>query len=326
MKYLVIPGGEDRAVSFYLAAEEYAAEHFDDELFFMWQVDPSVIFGRNQLIENEVNLAFCRGRGIRMFRRKSGGGCVYADRRNIMFSFLVREPGAPAAFARCVGEVAGMLRSLGVPAEPSGRNDILVRCADGTLRKVSGYAFYGHAGRSIVHGTMLYDTDMECMAGSITPSGAKLLSKGISSVRQRITLLREHMPLALPEFMRRARESLCDGEVALGVADLEAVAALEQEYLSDSFVFGHNPKYTVERRERIEGVGELQVRMEIKNRTINGISLTGDFFALQDLSPLLQSMEGAALERRELELKLPEKLEDYIRGLSRSRLIGLLLS
>ena len=325
MKYLLLPAGEGRRVSFYLAAEEYAARHFGEELFFMWQVAPSVIFGRNQVIENEVNLEFCRERGIGLFRRKSGGGCVYADRRNIMFSFIVNEPGASAAFARCVGETASLLRGLGVPAGASGRNDILVRCGN-SLRKVSGYAFYGLSGRSVVHGTMLYDTDMESMVGAITPSGEKLLSKGVQSVRQRITLLREHLSLSLEEFMDRARLGLCDGEVAAGPGDIASIAELEREYLSDSFIVGHNPKYAVERRARIDGVGELQVRMEIKNRTIMKIDLAGDFFALRDLTPLLKSLEGAALEQHYLESILPEELADSIRGLSRKRFVELLLS
>ena len=92
MKYIVIPRADGALLPWYLAAEEYVArklkEH--DECFFMWQVEPTVIFGRNQLIENEVNIEYCQKHGIHTFRRKSGGGCVYADRRNVMFSYICR--------------------------------------------------------------------------------------------------------------------------------------------------------------------------------------------------------------------------------------------
>ena len=82
MTYVSLPDAQNHRLSFYLAMEEYLARHRNDgdDLFFLWQVDPSVIFGRNQVIEREVNLDYCRQHGIAFYRRKSGGGCVYADR------------------------------------------------------------------------------------------------------------------------------------------------------------------------------------------------------------------------------------------------------
>ena len=92
MKYVTLPSTEVRRLSFYLAMEEFVARHLDEpDSFFMWQVEPSVIFGRNQVVENEVNVAYCREQSIRMYRRKSGGGCVYADMDNLMLSYVTSE-------------------------------------------------------------------------------------------------------------------------------------------------------------------------------------------------------------------------------------------
>ena len=77
---------ESRSPAFYLAAEEYLARNSGEDFFMLWRVGPSVIFGRNQDMEAEVNLPFCRREGIGVFRRKSGGGCVYADKGNLMIS------------------------------------------------------------------------------------------------------------------------------------------------------------------------------------------------------------------------------------------------
>ena len=87
MIYVTLPNdNRERRLTFYLATEEYIARHMKgNEYFFMWQVTPTVIFGRNQLIQNEVNLEYCRQHNINTFRRKSGGGCVYVDMNNIMF-------------------------------------------------------------------------------------------------------------------------------------------------------------------------------------------------------------------------------------------------
>ena len=192
MIYVTLPTAKcERRLTHYLATEEYVARHLDgDEYFFMWQVPPTVIFGRNQLIENEVNLDYCRRHGISTYRRKSGGGCVYADMNNIMFSYITKDENVSLTFSKYITMVADMLRKLGVDATASGRNDIMIGG-----RKVSGNAFYHIPGRSIVHGTMLYDTDMQNMVGAITPSDEKLVSKGIQSVRQHITLLKDYISM-----------------------------------------------------------------------------------------------------------------------------------
>ena len=152
----------------------------------MWQVDPSVIFGRNQLIENEVNLDFCQKHGIQMFRRKSGGGCVYADRRNVMLSYITSEEQVGFTFNRYVNMLVAVLHRMGIDASASGRNDVMI--GD---RKVSGNAFYHIPGRSIVHGTMLYDVNLDDLQQAITPTAAKLAKHAVASVRQRVANLRE---------------------------------------------------------------------------------------------------------------------------------------
>lgn len=174
MIYVTLPTTtEEKRLTYYLAMEEYVARHMEsDEYFFMWQVTPTVIFGRNQLIQSEINLEYCRTHGINTFRRKSGGGCVYADKSNIMFSYITHNENVNLTFSKYIGMVVEMLRKLGVPATASGRNDIMI--GD---RKVSGNAFYHIPGRSIVHGTMLYDTNMQNMVGAITPSDEKLVSR-----------------------------------------------------------------------------------------------------------------------------------------------------
>lgn len=235
MTYLTLPFEENRRLSFYLAMEEYAARQLNegDDLFFLWQVQPSVIFGRNQVIENEVNLDYCREHGIQFFRRKSGGGCVYADMSNVMMSYITRSDEVQTTFARYMEMVCQMLRELGLSATSTENNDVLI---DG--RKVSGNAFYHIPGHSIVHGTMLFDTDMEHMLHAITPPQVKLSKHGVQSVRQRITLLKEHTDISIEGFKRFAIQRLCDQELQLTESDVAAIERLEQEYLSHEFIYG----------------------------------------------------------------------------------------
>ncbi len=323
MIYVELPDDRVRRLSFYLAMEEYVARHMDErDFFFMWQVEPSVIFGRNQLIENEVNLEFCRNRGIKTYRRKSGGGCVYADMKNIMFSYITSEENVGFTFNRYINMVVLVLNRLGVDARANGRNDIMI--GD---RKVSGNAFYKLPGRSIVHGTMLYDTDMENMVGSITPTDGKLLSKGVRSVRQRIALLKDHIGMDMDEFKLFVRDNLCKNCVTLTESDISAVEHIERGYLSDDFIYGNNPRYTVTRRGRIEGVGEMEVRMELKNDIIKAVNIVGDYFLTGDMdSMLIAPLIGTRLTAEELTAALPRNTEDVVMNLSREELVKLLMS
>ena len=323
MKYIALPPIGVQRLSFYLAMEEYVARHLQEEgdCFFMWQVEPSVIFGRNQLIENEVNMDYCRAHHIQTYRRKSGGGCVYADMSNIMFSYITHDENVNFTFNRYINMVVLVLQQLGVNASTSGRNDVMIG-----NRKVSGNAFYHIPGRSIVHGTMLYDTNMQNMVGSITPTGKKLLSKGISSVRQRIALLKDYIPQSLEEFKTFVRQRLCQDERLLDLHDVESIREIEKEDLSDEFIYGNNPRYSIVRRQHINNVGEIEVRMEIKNNIIKAANIMGDYFVVGDTDRgILLPLRGCELTHSALTQALPERMDHYIMNLQKENFIQLLL-
>jgi lipoic acid synthetase/lipoate-protein ligase A len=233
MLYISLPETQTaRRLSFYLAMEEYVARHVSaDDCFFMWQVAPTVIFGRNQQMESEVNVSYCREHQIQMYRRKSGGGCVYADQSNVMLSFVTSEDNVGFAFNRFVNMVLLAFRKMDVEAVGTVRNDILI--GD---RKVCGTASYHLPGRSIVHSTLLYDTDMEHMLHAITPGYEKLQAKGIRSVRQRITLLKDYVSLTLEEVKTLIRQTLCDDTLLLSADDVAAIEQIETTYLREEFI------------------------------------------------------------------------------------------
>ena len=228
MKNVVLPDAVRRSLAFYLAMEEYVASAVEDEAFFVWRVEPTVIYGRNQVLENEVNMEYCREHGVDIVRRKSGGGCVYSDLGNIMVSYVSRRGDVSEVFDRYMTSLCDALRALGVPAEKSGRNDILVEG-----RKISGNAFHQLPDRSIVHGTLLYSTDLEALVEAIRPPVEKLQRHGVESVRQRVMNLSEYVsamldpapelksPEALEEYLVRY---FTDGEIRMGVDDLNVIA------------------------------------------------------------------------------------------------------
>ena len=322
MKYLSLPHHETRILPFYLALEEYAARIMgQDDIFFMWQVRPTVIFGRNQLIDNEVNLDYCREHGIEYYRRKSGGGCVFADMNNIMFSYITRSDNVELTYSHYTHAVVAMLRQLGLDASDNGRNDILI-----FGQKVSGNAFYHLPGRSIVHGTMLYDTDMTHITHAITPSKSKLESKGVKSVASRITTVRQHSDIGLEDFKAHVRRTLCDGEIELDEHDIVEIEQIMQTYLAPEFILGNNPRCNLVKQGRIEGVGELQVSLELNRNRITAINLAGDYFLVGDLDDgLLNKLHGVQFTHQALTDALDkDEVRQIILNLSTNQFINFL--
>ena len=226
MKNIVLPDKMQRDLAFWLAMEEYVAKNIEGEAFFVWRVAPTVIIGRNQILEAEVNLDYCRRNRVKIIRRKSGGGCVYADPGNIMISYVSPRGDVTEVFDRYLSSLAACLSTLGIAAVKSGRNDILVEG-----RKVSGNAFHQLPDRSIVHGTLLYETDFDELEEAIRPPVEKLERHGIASVRQRVGNLKDvlrHSAVASVEDLETFLvEYFCDGELTLpddAVGEIESMA------------------------------------------------------------------------------------------------------
>ena len=175
----------NRRLVWYLAMEEYLAKHVEEEMFVTWVVSPTVIFGRHQVMEAEVNMAYCRANNIATYRRKSGGGCVYADEGNLMISYISPSKHSEQVFQSYLDKMSETLSQLGYNAVKSTHNDIMI-----AGYKVSGNACFALPQATIVHGTMLYNVNFEILQQAITPSKEKLAKHGVESVRQRVMNLK----------------------------------------------------------------------------------------------------------------------------------------
>ena len=324
MKYILLPKPDTiHQLPFYFAVEEYVARHYTDDDYFMgWRVNPTVMLGRNQLIDNEVNTDYCKEHKIDIFRRKSGGGCIYADKGCIQFSYISRAVNANEAFAAYMQRMADLLKGLKIDAQLSGRNDILI---NGT--KVSGCAFYQLSNRSVLHNSLLFDTQLDHLSNALTPAKEKLQSKGVASVRQRVTNVATYTQLDILAFMDYVRQEMCGTEVLeLTEEDMKEVAEIEKELSSDDFVYGKNPKYSLVRKHRFEGVGTLEAHIELKNNIIGSINMVGDYFLLGDIDhDFLSLLKGCEFTREAVEERLENiDLSTIIRGLKLRQFLRLI--
>ncbi len=332
MKNLVLPFAGTRPLAFYLAMEEWAARNLPpDEYFFAWRVAPTVICGRNQDIEAEVDLGYCRDHGIDVVRRRSGGGCVFADMDNWMFSYITPSYDVATTFSRYTTMIAGMLRSLGFDAVATGRNDIVIGS-----RKVAGNAFYHLPGRAIVHGTMLCNIDTRHMSRAITPSKAKLESKAVQSAQARVTSLAENgLAMSVAEFGDYAVSTLTDGCIRLTEDDVAAIDKIAARYSDPAWLARRGkaqrrpaPEPTICRSRRFEGVGEIRADITLDDAgLIINLNLSGDFFVTGDIfAEITSRLRNRPYKREELTRLFADiDVSATITGLSTAMFIDLLI-
>ncbi len=324
MYFVELPNIGQQKLSFYLAAEEYAARELNAApLFFYWQVEPTVIFGRNQNMESEVNVEYCRKHNINLFRRKSGGGCVYADLDNLMLCYIAKGEDVQLTYSNYTIIVLGALKRLGFNVSATGRNDITI---DG--KKVSGSAFYHLPnGKNIVHSTLLYDTDLNNMTACLTPPNEKLIAKGVESVRSRIAFLKNYTQYDLNYIKYNLRKMLCgENSIKLTEKDVEAIREIEKTYLDPDFFYGKGKHWNAVKKGRIEGCGDIEIHLSLRGNIISSAEFEGDYFVVGNLTgEFLPALRGKQLEYDELR-EVFEKFppQKYIRGLNSESLLKLI--
>ena len=303
---------QDTRPQYNLALEERLCRMAADEgaeFFMLWQNEPSIIVGRFQNTMAEINADFVRERGIHVVRRNSGGGAVYHDLGNVNYSFISADRGE-FDFAFFTTPILRAMAAMGVKAELSGRNDVTIGG-----RKISGGAEWRFRGLVLHHGTLLFDSDMEVLAQALNVDPEKVRSKGIASVRSRVTNIRPCLPPDGPatarEFMAaitRRIEGLTPRE--LTEADRAEVRRLmDEKYSTWDWNFGASPPFTIRRKMRFRW-GSVEALLSVERGAITGCSFYGDFFGSGDTAPLLSRLRGAPYTQEGVR----EALTDYDPG------------
>lgn len=281
---------------FNMAFDSYVLENTDFEGVYLWQNAPSVILGLNQSIYAEVNLPYLRKHGILPVRRVSGGGAVYHDLGNVNYTFV----GSGAWVEEGPSVIAAALRSMGVPADVTGRNDILV---DG--RKCSGYAKRyasgggraegGAARRVMVHGTLMYEVDMEMLTQALAVPGSKLSAAGVESVRMRVANLHEYLSYGSVQEFMTAVLGFCTKQGALCTLTPQQLDEVEQiaetKFRSWEWIYGHSPSADFSRTCKFP-CGTVTVRYSLKHGRFTDVSFEGDFLGARPASELAALMTG----------------------------------
>ena len=275
------------------AFEDYVFRTFrEGEVLLLWRNRPAVVVGCYQNICREVHVRALLEQNIPVVRRMSGGGTVYHDLGNLNYSFITDEEAGSLRLERFTAPVVDALASLGLQAEASGRNDILVEG-----RKVSGTAQRVYKTRILHHGTLLFDSDPDMVAGALNVDPEKFRSKGRKSVRSRIGNIRSFLKqdMTLQDFWAHLRVSLGKTDVApeqLTAEELAQVQRLKEEkYDTWEWTYGRSPRYNYTSKRRWPG-GNLEVYAEIHEGKAERIRFYGDFMAAASMDAVTAALTG----------------------------------
>lgn len=307
---------------FNLASEEYLLKQKGGYYVYLWRNAPAVIIGVNQNALSEVNLGYTREHDIKVVRRLTGGGAVYHDLRNINYTVIAPYEESVNNYVKFTAPVIAYLKTLGVHAEFSGRNDITV---DG--KKISGNAQTIYDGRIMHHGTLLFNTDTSVLAAALNPSKLKTESKGIKSVRARVTNVYDCLPkkitaeefwFGLKEFFKKDCEECTFSDK--DVAEIEKLAA--SKYSSYEWNIGRSPKGQ-NRAEARFSFGTITANFDTENGVIRNAEFTGDFFTYKPVAELAEKLNGTPFIKNDIKAALCDA-DKYIVGAESEDLAALI--
>ncbi|HGI8756851.1 TPA: lipoate--protein ligase [Streptococcus agalactiae] len=302
MKYIVNTSNDP---AYNVALEAYAFQKLTDidEIFILWINEPAIIIGRHQNTIQEINKEFIDKNGIHVVRRLSGGGAVYHDLNNLNYTIISNNTQEGAFdFQTFSKPVIDTLAKLGVKAEFTGRNDLEING-----QKFAGNAQAYYKGRMMHHGCLLFDVDMSVLGQALKVSKDKIESKGIKSVRARVTNIVDHLSdkITVQEFsdaiLAQMKEEYPEmDEYVLSDAELSEIQAMrDNQFATWDWTYGKAPEYTIERGARYPA-GKITTYANVENSTIKSVKIFGDFFGVKPVDDIEKMLEGVRYDYKDV--------------------------
>lgn len=300
-----------------------------DNVFFLWINKPCIVVGKNQNTRQEIDQKYCDENDIQIVRRVSGGGAVYHDFNNLNYTIISNENnGADFDFKSMSQPVLDALAEMGVDAEFTGRNDLQI--GD---QKFCGNAQYIKGKRVMHHGCLMFDVDVSVLSQALTVSKDKIESKGKTSVRSRVTNIKEHLEdksITVYDFLNKLKEHMDKRygmeEYILTEEDEKRVMEIKAEK-NDSWdwVYGTNPDFNIQRNRRLPS-GKVEANINVIHGVIEDIKFFGDFFGVKDVAEIANMLKGVKYDRASIsEVINKVNIKEYFMGVTNEEAIDILV-
>lgn len=307
-----------------LAIEEYLFLNSQDDIFIIWQNEPTVVIGKNQNAYAEINRSYLNEHNIKVARRITGGGAVFHDLGNVNYTFISSNRGG-IDFEYFTKPIIEALGNIGLKCQLSGRNDIL---ADGS--KISGNAQYSSNDRVLHHGTLLFDSDLSVLSSVLHVDKEKISAKALKSVRSRVSNIKDLIKsnISTSEFIKEI-ESFVVSKFSPDIIDAPSCREIDELYKRNSSAQWIYPDreylsaYNFKIKRRFD-FGIVEISMRIASEIIRSVSITGDFFELRDIKEAEDSLIGVKLCDNFVS-SLNIDIGDYINGMTNYQLESLIL-
>jgi len=293
MLYINTKNTNEDKCPYFFGLEEYLIKDFDHEedIFLLWSVTPTVMIGRHQVTELEIDSDFVAKNKIDIVRRNSGGGAVYTDHGCLQFSFITKNKNQADIFSVYVDRIIKAVRKLGLDAVFTGRNDILVNG-----RKFSGNAEYISKDGLVVHGTILFDSNFDNLIGSLTPDKSKLTTHAITSVKSRVVNINILLDMTIDAFYDYIVNEIKTSEINVEELDTKKIQEYSQKFKEDKWNYGKNPKYEFTNKMKFPS-GNFTANLKIKNGIVKDMTITGDYFSLKKIQDFVNAFIGVEFNR-----------------------------
>lgn len=334
MSYILVTKNTDPYIN--AATEEYLLKKFnsgDEPVIYLWQNDKTIVVGRNQNTFKQINLAAVQQNHINLFRRFSGGGTVYQDLGNLCYTLISKtdETNKPDNYAAIAMPIVAFLNNLNIPAEFKGRNDLEIE-----NKKISGNAQYLFQDKLLQHGTLMFDVNIDELTKYLNVDLAKIQSKGIDSIRKRVTNIKPYLPpnsrlTNINNFIDELANWFIIKDQAK-IIDLDKSAKewienrAKNHFKTWEWNYGKQDEYSFVNKKKYPG-GLIEFNLTLDNGIVKSMNFSGDFLSISELDEIIPKFIDKKFELRVFDEILSEiDLTKYFGTITKAELLDLMFN